>query len=180
MPALPDAFLVRFSEVTGSGLSRESWEIEVLQIGSEIRIRGNVRTGGSSVPVYRPMSRTEFVDFWEWIRSFPLEGFHAREDPAAPRQAWRKRLQYDVVLGPDRRIQSKSEWSRPVLDAPWLGSIESRLHVMLLDLAEQELDHPSDGEGSATDSTSLGVRRALRALGDAEPTNLPGGSPDAE
>lgn len=136
---LPDALLVRFQEVSGAGLSRESWEIEVLQVGGDVRIRGTLRTGGTSVALYRPMDPGEFVRFWEWIRAFPLDRFRVTEDPAASPSGWRKRLKYDAVLGPTERHQSENEWERPPLEAPWLQEIEDRLHLLALDLAEQEV-----------------------------------------
>jgi len=157
---LPDAMLVRFQEVTGTGFSRESWEIEVLQMGSDVRIRGSLRTGGTSVALYRPMDRGEFVRFWEWIRKFPLDRFQVKEDPDAAPPGWRKRLKYDAVLGPSDRQLSENEWSRPPVGAPWLQEIEDHLHVLALDLAEQEVRSAEGDTGSA-----------------AEP---PGGAPDAE
>jgi hypothetical protein len=175
---LPDALLVRFQEVTGSGFSRESWELEVLQMGSDVRVRGTVRTAGASVPVYRPMDAAEFAEFWGWIRAYPLDGYRVKEDPEAPAPGWRKRLKVDVVLGPEDRWLSNNEWTRTPVDAAWLASIEDRLHLLMLDLAEAELDRRSESPEEPTEAGSA-VHRALEALGDAHPQNVPGGSPNA-
>ncbi|NNE42909.1 MAG: hypothetical protein HKN12_01760 [Gemmatimonadetes bacterium] len=176
--SVPDAFLIRFQDVRGTGFSRESWELEVLQMGGDVRVRGTLRTGGRSVPVYRPMDHDEFAQFWDWVRQFPLDGFRVQEDPSAPDAEWRKRLKFDAVLGPDQRWLCENEWNRAPLEAPWLAAIEDRLHLMLIELAESELDR--EEALPAEDPAVTGVQRAMEALGDAEATNLPGGSPDVD
>lgn len=164
---LPDAFSLRFEHAQGTGFSREGWDLEILQVGSDVRVRGGVRTAGTYVPVFRPMDSAEFAELWQWLRPFPLDGFRVTEDAAAAPEAWRKSLRYDAVLGPDRRELSESEWSRPPVDAPWVQAIEDRLHLMLLELAGQELDR-AEQAGVVGDTAGV-VQRALEAIGEAPP-----------
>lgn len=174
---MPEAFLLRFEHAEGTGFSRESWELEVLQMGSDVRVRGGVRTAGSYVPVFRTMSSAEFAEFWQWVRGFPLDGNEVVEDPEAPATGWRKRLKYDAVLGADRRELCDSEWTRRPTGAPWLQVIEDRLHLMVLDAADAEVAR-ARSEASGPVPPQGAARKALDALGDGEITNLPGGSPE--
>jgi hypothetical protein len=168
---LPQAFSLRFEQVEGNGFSREGWDLEILQVGGDVRVRGGVRTAGSYVPVFRPMDPAEFAEIWQWLSAFPLDRFRVTEDTAAAAPGWRKSLRYDAVLGPDRRELSESEWTRPPVDAPWVQAIEDRLHLMVLDLAGRELDK---AEQAAVVDTAGVVQRALEAIGEEAP---PGGSP---
>ncbi|MGQ0720545.1 MAG: hypothetical protein ACT4PE_03100 [Candidatus Eiseniibacteriota bacterium] len=161
---VPEAFLVRFEKVSGTGFSREGWELEVLQMGGDIRIRGSVRRQGSAVPVFRPMDAAEFAEFWSWIEAYPLDGFQVKTDPALPEPGWRKRLKFDAVIGTDERLLCDNEWTRPAVDAPWLAEIEERLHAMVIELAEQELAAPDTTE--TAEDASEAMQRALEAIGE--------------
>jgi hypothetical protein len=163
--SLPEAFLVRFETVSGSGFSREGWELEILQMGGDIRLRGSLRRQGSAVPVFRPMDGAEFAEFWSWIEAYPLDGFQVRTDPASPEAGWRKRLKFDAVIGTDKRLLCDNEWTRPAVEAPWLADIENRLHAMLLELAERELAEVDTSE--TLTQAAEATQRALEALGEA-------------
>jgi hypothetical protein len=162
---LPEAMLVRYEIASGSGLAREGWELEVLQMGSDIRVRGTVRRPSSAVPIFRPMGEVEFAEFWYGIRQFPLDGYRVRTDPSAPEPGWRTRLKFDAVVGVDRRLLCDNEWTRPPLDAPWVQQIEERLHGMVAELAEREVAE-ADTAGSAQAARDA-VQRALEAIGEA-------------
>lgn len=138
-PRLPDALMVRFQEVKGEGLSRESWELEVLQMGGDVRLRGAIRTGGTSVPILDVMSTQDYLEFWEWLKTFPLDKARPAEDSSAPREGWRKTLSVDVVLDEETRWKSRTVWTRPLQNAPWVASIEQRLHDLALKLANREV-----------------------------------------
>jgi hypothetical protein len=160
---LPDALLVRFRTTSGTGLSKEGWEIEVLQMGGEVRVRGAVRTAGASVPIYRVMDSAEYLDFWQWLSAFPLDRHRVEEDPSAPPTEWRKSLEVDVVLGPERRLLAENEWTRPLLFPAWLMELEDRLHLLVLDYANEALDEPPTTE-ETSDEVGQGVQRALDTL----------------
>ena len=162
---LPEAFSLRFEHVEGTGFSREGWDLEILQLGSDIRLRGGVRSAGSYVPVFRVMSSSEFAEIWEWVRAFPLDGLRVKEDPAADPPGWRKTLRYDAVLGTDRRELSDNRWTRPLTDAAWVTAIEDRLHLMVLELAGRELDLAEKMPPAVADSTGV-IRKTLEALGE--------------
>jgi hypothetical protein len=137
---LPQALMVRFQEVKGAGFSRESWEVEILQLGGDVRIRGSLRTGGLSIPILSTMSPQEYADFWTWLRSFPLERGRPAEDPAASPAEWRKTFAVDVVLDEQTRWKSRTSWTRPLgTSSAWVGQIENRLHELALDLANREV-----------------------------------------
>jgi hypothetical protein len=156
-PRLPQALMVRFQEVKGTGFSRESWELEVLQLGGDIRLRGAIRTGGSSVPLLDVMTPEEYEQFWDWLKTFPLERARPAEDPSAPKEEWRKTLAVDIVLDEETRWKSRTTWSRPLADAPWVASIEQRLHALALDLANREVqrqEREATGGGPAGDAPS--------------------------
>jgi uncharacterized membrane protein YgcG len=132
--------MVRFRQVEGTGFDRESWEIEVLQMGADVRVRGSVRTGGNAIPIYRPMDAAEFRELWQWLRAFPLDRYQVRVDETAPEAPWTKSLEVDVVLGPEERWISRNTWTRPLLPDDWVRGVEARLHGLVLDLAEAEMD----------------------------------------
>ena len=163
VPELPDALLVKFESRSGSLLDGEGWEIEVLQMGGEVRVRGAVRAGGASAPIYRSMTASEYVDFWDWISAFPIDRNPVEEDPAAAQQGWRKSCTIDFVLGPDRRVIAENQWTRPLRSPAWMEEVETRLHRMALDYAEEALREAPP----ASDDTVAqeGIRRALEALG---------------
>jgi len=152
--SLPQALMVRFQEVEGAGLSRESWEVEVLQLGGDVRIRGALRTGGLSVPILSTMSPQEYLDFWTWLRSFPLDRERPVEDPAADPEGWRKTFAVDVVLDENTRWKSRTAWTRPLgASSAWVGQIENRLHGLALDLANKEVAR-QEQEAAATPGTA--------------------------
>jgi hypothetical protein len=171
---LPDALLVRFEARRGKGLSRESWEIEILQMAGEVKVRGSLRTPESAIPIYRDMSPLEYSRFWSWFRSFPLERVVIDPPPGAAEQDWVKTLNLDLVLGSDR-IRSNHTWRRALREGNWLGELENRLHVMVLDYAEEELDRIGSAPPAARQTTDA-VREALETLGeDPSSPDLPGG-----
>lgn len=169
---LPEASSFRFEQVEGTGFSREGWELEVLQVGGDIRVRGGVRAAGMLVPVFRSMDAGEFTDLWEWISAFPLDGFRVAEDTTAAPEGWRKTFRFDAVLGPEERRLSENEWTRPPTNAPWLQAIEDRLHLMVLELAGRELDQAGKAPAGVADSNGV-VQKALEAIGDAPPPDPP-------
>jgi hypothetical protein len=162
---LPEALSIRFESVTGTGLHRTGWELEVLQMGSDIRVQGGVREDGFAVPVFRAMDTEEFAAFWDWVREFPLDRLRVVEDASATETGWRKRLRYDVVLGPETRHLSRNEWTRTPAGLPWLAEVEETLHRMVQDLAATE---PPDTARTADEATAA-IRQMIEALGDEEP-----------
>jgi len=162
---LPDALLVRFETVSGTALEREGWEIEILQMGPEIRVRGAVRTLGASAPIFRVMTEAEYADFWHWLSGFPIDRSRVEQDLAAPQAGWRKTCKVDVVLGTEKRIVSENRWTRPLIGPPWMQQVEDRLHLMALDFAEAGLGQPSPSPEDAA-AVEEGVRRAFEALGE--------------
>jgi hypothetical protein len=172
---LPQALSLRFEHVEGTGFSREGWDLEVLQVGSDVRVRGGVRTAGSYVPVFRAMDPAEFEELWRWLQAFPLDGFQVTEDTTAAPEGWRKTLRYDAVLGADRREVSDSRWARPPANDAWVQGIEDRLHLMVLELAGQELEQMKRTAGVA--DTAGVVQKALEAIGEVTPGASPEASP---
>jgi hypothetical protein len=136
---LPQALLVRFQETRGSGLEREGWELEILQMGGDVVLRGQVRTDGTVVPIYRPMAPGEYSELWNWLRTLPFEGWEPRLDETAALAEWRKSLHADIVLGADRRILLRRRWQRPLVGDSWVSDLEGRFHSLALDLAREEL-----------------------------------------
>lgn len=171
---VPQALMVRFQEVKGKGSSRESWEVEVLQLGGDIRVRGAVRTGGLSIPILHTMSSQEYVDFWAWLRLFPLARGRPTEDASVPAEGWRKTLAVDVVLDEQTRWKSRTSWTRPLTKSTaWVNDIETRLHTMALDLAHQEVgrqEQEAASPGHPAGSPGVGVPGA--ALDDPIPPPL--------
>lgn len=166
-PRLPDALMVRFQEVKGEGFSRESWEIEVLQMGGDVRLRGAIRTGGTSVPILDVMTTQDYVEFWDWLKTFPLDKARPAEDPAAPKAEWRKTLSVDVVLDEETRWKSRTVWTRPLQNAPWVASIEQRLHDLALKLANREVERQEREAatgGSGADDGAGGAAAAPGAI----------------
>ncbi|MGH2571498.1 MAG: hypothetical protein ACRDGR_09740, partial [bacterium] len=164
---LPDALLVKFESRSGSLLDGEGWEIEVLQMGGEVRVRGAVRAGGASAPIYRSMTASEYVDFWDWISAFPIDRNPVEEDASAPQEGWRKTCTIDVVLGPDRRILAENRWTRPLQSPAWMDELETKLHRMALDYAEEALRQAPPATEDTVDLDD-GIRRALDALGESD------------
>jgi hypothetical protein len=170
---VPDAFSLRFEHVEGTGFSREGWDLEILQVGADIRVRGGVRSAGSYVPVFRAMDASEFVEIWQWVRAFPLDGFRAQEDSTVDPPGWRKTLRYDAVLDADSRELSDNRWTRPLTDAGWVAAVEDRLHLMVLELAGRELDRGELAPPVVADTAGV-LRKTLEALGEipASPDSL--------
>lgn len=169
----PDALMVRFQEVRGTGFPRQGWEIELLQLGGDVRLRGAIRSGEQPAPVFGVLPADEYVELWSWLAGLPLDHFQVVQDSTAADPGWKRTLEVDVVLGPDRRILSRNTWSRPAVGAPWLDELEQRLHR----LATEHSVKPDSASASATDSTREAVGKALseamRDLRDAP-------SPDAD
>jgi len=136
---LPQALLVRFRETKGSGFDREGWELEVLQMGSDVVIRGNVRTEGTAIPIYRPLPPGEYAELWNWLRTLPFEGWEPDPSETAGRAEWRKSLDVDIVLSVDRRTVLHRRWERPLVGSAWVSDLETRFHSLALDLAREEL-----------------------------------------
>ena len=171
---LPQALMLRFAEVKGEGSARESWEVEVLQMGGEVRVRGSVRTGGIAVPVYDVMQPEDYVEFWSWLRSFPVDRAQLVEDESFPETDWRKSLQVDVVLDEQTRWRSRNSWKRPLLGTPWVDRVETRLHDLALNLAYREVDR-EERDAMAPDAALETSRTAARLPGD-----VPDGLPDVD
>jgi hypothetical protein len=136
---LPHAGFVRFQQTKGEGLSRESWEIEILQADSDVWIKGAVRSQGRSVPFKETMSLAEYHDLWTWIRGLELDRLVAHEDSSKAPGEWKKTLVVDIVETADRRILAKSVWSRPLLGQPEIHALEQRLNQLLVRSSEREL-----------------------------------------
>lgn len=137
---LPQALMLRFSEVKGSGSAREGWELEVLQMGSDVRVRGAVRTGGATLPVFHVMEPEDYLELWTWLRELPIDRARLIENESAPTTDWKKSLHVDVVLDEQTRWKSRNSWRRPLRGAVWVDQVETRLHDMALTLADRELD----------------------------------------
>jgi len=149
---LPQALLVRFRETKGSGFSREGWELEVLQMGSDVVLRGNVRTDGTGVPIYRPMPAGEYAELWNWLRTLPFEGWEPHPNETAAQTDWSKSLDVDIVLGADRRIVAHRRWQRPLVGSAWVADLEARFHSLAIDLAREELARQRIEEARAASS----------------------------
>ena len=151
----PQALMVHFREVRGSGFSRETFDVEVLQLGSDIRLRGSVRSAARSVPLGGTLTDEEWTDLWDRLAGLPLDGLRVREDTTAADEGWSKQLEVDIVLGSRRRILSRNAWSRPPLGTPWLADLEHHLRALA---AEHSLGETAP---AVTDSTREAVERAL-------------------
>jgi len=136
---LPHAGFVRFQQTKGEGLSRESWEIEILQADSDIWIKGAVRSKGRSVPFKETMPLAEYHDLWTWIRGLELDKLVVHEDSTKAPGEWKKTLVVDIVETADRRILVKSVWSRPLLGQPEIYEMEQRMNQLLVRSSEREL-----------------------------------------
>jgi len=153
---LPDALMIRFVETRGSGLTREGWELEVLQLGADARLRGSLRSAARVVPVAGTLTPGEWRELWTQVSVLPLDRFRVEEDSTAAAEGWTKRLDVDIVAG-ERRILSRNSWRRPPLDAPWLAELEGMLRV----LATEHALRP-DGSSADPDSTREAVQRAIQ------------------
>lgn len=176
----PEALMVSFRSRRGSGLAREGWELQVLQMGSDIRLRGELRLEGRVVPIYAPMARADYDRLWAWLRDQPYAEWRPRENASAAESRWQRRLEIDVVHDGETRVRVQGEWKRPLLGDEWVGALEARLNTIVLDLAEREIARQQAEEaadGGAAD-VSEAVLKAMEELGDAHPSNLPGGTPE--
>ena len=153
----PQALMVRFEEWRGSALEREGWELEILQLGGDARLRGSVRTPTSVTPVTGVLAPEEFADLWSRLQALPLDGFRAEEDTTVADTGWMKRLEVDVVVGPERRIRSRNRWTHPLVGAPWVDEIEGTLHAYAVEHAAV-----ADTGTAAPDSTREAVSRAVQ------------------
>jgi hypothetical protein len=152
---LPEALMVRFQEVRGSGFPRQGWEVELLQLGSDVRLRGAIRSGTQSAPVFGTLAEGDYVDLWSWLAGLPLDRLRVVQDSTVAPTDWKKTLEVDVVLGPDRRLVSRNTWTRPALGAPWLEELEARLHRLAIEHAVRP------DTTTAADSTREAVEKAL-------------------
>ena len=176
----PEALMVSFRSRRGAGLTREGWELQVLQMGSDIRLRGELRLEGRVVPIYAPMPRSDYDRLWTWLRDQPYAEWQPRENPEAAASQWERRLEIDVVHDGETRERVQGEWNRPLLGDAWVGGLEARLNTIVLDLAEREIAR-QQAEEAANDGAadvSEAVLKAMEELGDAHESNLPGGTPE--
>lgn len=153
----PQALMVRFEERRGPILAREGWELEVLQVGGDARLRGSLRSPASVIPVAGTLTPAELADLWAELQALPLDGFRVQEDTTAAEEGWIKRLDVDIVLGPQRRIRSRNAWTRPPVGAPWLEDLES---LLLAYATEHATSAPA--AAAVPDSTREAVDRAVR------------------
>ncbi|MFN8177493.1 MAG: hypothetical protein U0167_06185 [bacterium] len=168
----PQALMIHYQAAKGTGFAREGWELEILQLGGDVRLEGSIRSGAQAGPVYGKLSEPEYAELYAWISGLPLAGFHVQEDSTAADEGWRKSLDVDIVLGPDRRILARNKWTRRAAGAPWLDELEQRLHRIALEHRTM-----ADTGHVAPDSTRQAVEKALRAahqdLGDSTAKDAP-------
>jgi hypothetical protein len=153
--------MVRFVASRGTGFTREAWEIEILQLGGDVRLRGSLRAAADVVPVFGTLSEPEYVELWQWLAGLPLDGYRVVEDSTAAGDGWARRLEVDIVVGPERRILSRNAWNRPALQAPWLSELEGALHALAV---EHAVAAPADTGSAAPDSTRDAVSKAVREV----------------
>jgi hypothetical protein len=109
------------------------------------------------------MSNEEYVEFWHWLKEFPIDRARLTEMESAPPAEWRKTLDIDVVLGPEERLRSQNTWSRPLAGAAWVDQVEARLHSLTLDLAEEEIRRM---KSQPVDEDKEAVREAVQNVLD--------------
>ena len=165
----PQALMIRFETRSGTALAREGWELEVLQLGGDARLRGSLRTPDSVIPVGGALTPAEFADLWADVQAMPLDRYRVQEDSTAAAEGWTKRLDVDIVLGPDRRILSRNAWSYPPVGAPWLDELEGLLHALAVEHATI-----AGTRSKAPDSTREAVGRAVREVMRDLGTPVPG------
>jgi len=136
---LPHAGFIRFRQTKGQGLSREVWEIEILQADSDVWIKGSVRSSGRAVPFKESMPLAEYHDLWTWIRGLELDTLVVHEDSTKAPGEWQKTLEVDIVESSNQRIRTKSTWSRPLLGQPQIYELEKRMNDLLVRSSEHEL-----------------------------------------
>jgi hypothetical protein len=136
---LPHAGFIRLQQTKGQGLSREVWEVEILQADSDVWIKGTVRSSGRAVPFKEPMPLAEYHDLWTWIRGLELDKLVVHEDSSAAPGEWQKTLVVDIVESSNRRIRTKSTWARPLLGQPQIHELEKRMNDLLVRSSEREL-----------------------------------------
>jgi hypothetical protein len=160
--------MVRFVASRGTGFTREAWEIEILQLGGDVRLRGSLRAAADVVPVFGTLSEAEYAELWQWLAGLPLDQYRVLEDSTATGDGWTRRLEVDIVLGPERRILSRNAWTRPALGVPWLSELEGALHALAV---EHAVSAPVENGPVAPDSTQEAVAKAVReALNELEGT----------
>lgn len=130
---LPHAASIRFQEVKGTGLSRESWEVEILQADRDIWLIGSTRRAGRSIPVKEPMTIQEYHEFWKSMSDLSLQTLALHEDSSKADTGWKKTLTVDVVSSSQERVQSRHTWTRPLVGAESIDRLEAdlaeRLHA---------------------------------------------------
>lgn len=165
---LPRAASVRFQESRGTGLSRESWEVEILQTGPDVWVVGSVRGSGHSLPVKETMALEEYHELWSWLRTLPLDGVVAHEDSSAAVEGWTKTLKVDIVESGSRRLRTRTSWARPLAGQPELVELEMRLHDRLVAASEREImREQTESKGDSTKSADS------RAAADSARAGLP-------
>jgi hypothetical protein len=152
----PEALMVRFQAARGTGFAREAWEVEILQLGPDVRLRGSLRRGTDVVPVLGSLDEVSYLDLWQWLAGLPLDGFRVVEDSSAAGDGWTRRLEVDIVLGPERRVRSRNAWQRPPRDATWLSELEGTMHALAVEHAA------SQDSIAAPDSTRDAVEKAVQ------------------
>lgn len=173
----PQALMVRFEERRGPILEREGWELEILQLGGDARLRGSLRTPASVTPVAGTLTPEEFADLWAELQALPLDGFRVAVDSTVAEAGWIKRLDVDIVLGADRRIRSRNAWTRPPVGAPWLADLES----LLLAVATEHAAAEPPSASNLPDSTRSAVDRAVQdAMHDLAPPGPATGNGEAD
>jgi len=158
---LPHAGFIRFRQTKGTGLGREVWEVEILQADSDVWIKGTVRSSGRSVPFKEAMSLAEYHDLWTWIRGLELDKLVVREDSSKAPGEWQKTLEVDIVESSNRRVRTKSTWSRPLLGQPQIVELEKRMNDLLVRSSEHELKR------MAAEADSVAVARQKAAADSA-------------
>jgi hypothetical protein len=158
---LPHAAFIRFEEVKGEGLSRESWSVEILQADSDIWMTASVRSARRSIPVKEPMSIDEFQEIWSSLRGLQLDQLQLHEDLEAPETGWKKALVVDVVESSNKRIQSRHSWSHPLKGHAEIDELEKRFQNMLVAASEREL-----GRQQAESDSANAAMAAARARSD--------------
>lgn len=159
----PQALMVRFEERRGPILEREGWELEILALGGDARLRGSVRSPATVRPVAGTLTPEEFADLWAELSALPLDGFRVEVDSTVAEAGWIKRLDVDIVLGADRRIRSRNAWTRPPVGAAWLADLESLLLAVATEHVAAEPAAPNRPD-STRDAVDRAVRDAMHDL----------------
>jgi hypothetical protein len=85
------------------------------------------------------------------------------EDSTAADDGWDRRLEVDIVLGPDRRIVSRNHWKRTPVGVPWLAELESTMQALAVEHATLP-DTMSPRPDSTREAVSKAVETAIEEL----------------